>query len=72
MEIKIPKEVRLHKETVLFGLTLRQLLCSGLAVGTAAFPLKSMDVVDKCGEHEKKAEICLKSRQVPALNSCKS
>ena len=32
MEIKIPKEVRLHKETVLFGLTLRQLLCSGLAV----------------------------------------
>mgnify|MGYP002923356042 CR=1 FL=1 len=33
MEIKIPKEVRLHKETVLFGLTLRQLLCSGLAVG---------------------------------------
>ena len=35
MEIKIPKEVRLHKETVLFGLTLRQLLCSGLAVGTA-------------------------------------
>lgn len=35
MEIKIPKEVRLHKETVLFGLTLRQLLCSSLAVGTA-------------------------------------
>lgn len=35
MEIKIPKEVRLHKETVLFGLTQRQLLCSGLAVGTA-------------------------------------
>lgn len=27
--------MRLHKETVLFGLTLRQLLCSGLAVGTA-------------------------------------
>ena len=35
MEIKIPKEVRLHKETVLFGLTLRQLLCSALAVGAA-------------------------------------
>ncbi|WP_287827288.1 PrgI family protein [Oscillibacter sp.] len=35
MEIKIPKEVRLHKETLLFGLTLRQLLCSALAVGTA-------------------------------------
>lgn len=35
MEIKIPKEVRLHKETVLFGLTLRQLLCSVLAVGAA-------------------------------------
>ena len=37
MEIKIPKEVRLHKETVLFGLTLRQLLCSGLGKETASW-----------------------------------
>ena len=37
MEIKIPKEVRLHKETVLFGLTLRQLLCSALGKETASW-----------------------------------
>ena len=35
MEIKIPKEVRLHKETVLFGLTLRQFLCALGAVAVA-------------------------------------
>lgn len=35
MEIKIPKEVRLHKETLFLGLTARQLLCSILAVGVA-------------------------------------
>lgn len=35
MEIKIPKEVRQHKETIFFGLTARQFLCSILAVGLA-------------------------------------
>ena len=35
MEIKIPKEVRQHKETIFFGLTARQFLCSVLAVGVA-------------------------------------
>ena len=35
MEIKIPKEVRQHRETLFFGLSTRQFLCAVLAVGTA-------------------------------------
>ena len=35
MEIKIPKEVRQHKETIFFGLSVRQFVCAVLAVGTA-------------------------------------
>ena len=34
MEIKINKEIRSYKETVYFGLTARQLICSLLVVGT--------------------------------------
>lgn len=32
MEIKIPKEIRTYHESVFWGLTLRQLICSGIAV----------------------------------------
>lgn len=32
MEVKIPKEVRQHKESVFFGLSARQFFCSALAV----------------------------------------
>ena len=32
MEIKIPKEVRQHSETIFFGLTVRQFTCATLAV----------------------------------------
>lgn len=35
MEIKIPKEVRQHKETIFFGLSVRQFVCALLAVGVA-------------------------------------
>ena len=35
MEIKIPKEIRRHKETIFFGLSTRQFVCSALAVGAA-------------------------------------
>ena len=35
MEIKIPKEVRRHKETIFFGLSTRQFLCALLAVFAA-------------------------------------
>ena len=35
MEIKIPKEVHQHRETIFFGLSTRQFLCSVLAVGVA-------------------------------------
>lgn len=35
MEIKIPKEVRQHKETIFFGLSARQFFCSVVAVGLA-------------------------------------
>ena len=33
MEIKIPKEVHQHRETIFFGLSTRQFLCSALAEG---------------------------------------
>lgn len=36
IEVKIPKEVRRHKETIFFGLSARQFLCALLAVGIAA------------------------------------
>lgn len=36
LEVKIPKEVRGHRETIFFGLSARQFFCSALAVGTAA------------------------------------
>ena len=45
MEIKIPKEVRAHKETIFFGLSTRQFACSVLAVGVAVgtyFSLKNI------------------------------
>lgn len=35
MEIKISKEIRQHRENIFFGLTMRQALCSVLAVGLA-------------------------------------
>ena len=35
MEIKINKEIRTYKETIFFGLSLRQFICSVLAVGVA-------------------------------------
>ena len=35
MEIKINKEIRTYKETIFFGLSLRQFICSVLAVVTA-------------------------------------
>lgn len=45
MEIKINKEIRGYKETIFFGLSLRQFICSVLAVGAAValyFSLKDM------------------------------
>lgn len=35
IEIKIPKEIRQHKESIFLGLTGRQFVCSALAVGVA-------------------------------------
>lgn len=32
IEIKIPKEVRSYKETIFFGLTLRQIICLSIAL----------------------------------------
>ena len=32
IEVKIPKEIRQHKETIFFGLSARQFICSALAV----------------------------------------
>ncbi len=45
MEIKIPKEVRAHKETIFFGLSVRQFFCSALAVTVSVgvyFLIKSL------------------------------
>lgn len=36
MEVKIPKEVRAYKETIFFGLSSRQFICSLIAIGIAA------------------------------------
>ena len=52
MEIKIPKEVRAHKETIFFGLSARQFICAVLAVAVAVgvyFLIKH--VVGKLGLH---------------------
>ena len=35
MEIKIPREVRKYKESIFFGLSMRQFFCSAVAVGIA-------------------------------------
>lgn len=35
MEIKINKEIRVYRETLFFGLSVRQFICSVLAVGVA-------------------------------------
>lgn len=35
IEIKIPKDIRKYRESVFFGLSIRQLVCSGLALGAA-------------------------------------
>ncbi len=35
MEVKIPREVRQYKETIFFGLSMRQFFCSMVAVGVA-------------------------------------
>lgn len=37
IEVKIPKEVRQHKETIFFGLSSRQFICAVLAVAIAVF-----------------------------------
>ena len=36
IEVKIPKEIRSHKESIFFGLSVRQFVCAVLAVGIAA------------------------------------
>ena len=35
MEVKVPREVRKYKETIFFGLSLRQFFCSAIAIGIA-------------------------------------
>ena len=42
MEIKIPKEVRQHSETIFFGLSTRQFICAVLAVGLAVYALLTL------------------------------
>ena len=42
MEIKIPKEVRAHKETIFFGLSARQFICAVLAVAVAVAIVRAM------------------------------
>ena len=48
MEIKINKEIRTYKETIFFGLSLRQFICSVLAVGMAVIIYFAFqDVLDR-------------------------
>mgnify|MGYP000578727763 CR=1 FL=1 len=54
MEIKIPKEVHQHRETIFFGLSTRQFLCSALAVGAAVgVYLMFKGVVGACAHQAK-------------------
>ena len=39
MEIKIPKEVRQHKETIFFGLSARQFFCAAVGIAVAVYLL---------------------------------
>lgn len=36
MEVKIPREVRKYHESIVFGLNMRQFICSAVAVGIAS------------------------------------
>lgn len=48
MEIKVNKEIRNYRETLFFGLSLRQFACSVLAVGAAvAIYFALRDVLDR-------------------------
>ena len=49
MEIKINKEIRSYKETVYFGLTARQLICSLLAAWRSPTVMASRQLQDRCG-----------------------
>ena len=42
MEIKIPREVRKYQESIFFGLSLRQFLCSVIAIGISVFAYFSL------------------------------
>lgn len=42
MEIKIPREVRKYQESIFFGLSLRQFLCSVVAIGISVFAYFSL------------------------------
>lgn len=42
MEIKIPREVRNYHETIFFGLSFRQFICSALAVAVAVIAYFSL------------------------------
>lgn len=42
MEIKIPREVRNYHETIFFGLSFRQFICSAIAIGVAVFAYFSL------------------------------
>ena len=42
MEVKIPREVRNYQETIFFGLTMRQFICSVIAAGIAIYAFFSL------------------------------
>ena len=45
IEIKVNKEIRRYKESIFFGLTFRQFMCSVLAVGAAVAVYSSLKSV---------------------------
>ncbi|MEX1377684.1 MAG: PrgI family protein [Eubacteriales bacterium] len=42
IEVKIPREIRDYQETIFFGLTMRQFICSAIAAGIAIFSFFSL------------------------------
>lgn len=45
MQIPINKEIRHYQEEIFMGLTLRQLICSGVAIGAAALAYLTLEPV---------------------------
>lgn len=59
MEIKINKEIRNYKETIFFGLSMRQFVCAVLAVGVAVGLYFALNQMRRCGARRQSCRLTL-------------